>query len=342
MYNTKQLNALSIFEVAGKLGIIIKNKYTLCFIHNEKTPSLYFNTKNNTWKCFGCSEGGGVINLVMKKKEIDFLQACKWLDQNFLSGSTTLTPPYRRAKRIKNTPVTMDSIEEHPDCELYESIISFLDLSQKAIDYLTKIRAIENNVVIQNNLKSIDSISDFYNYIRIRFGDKRLIDAGLLKVDEDGNIKRTWWSDGIVFPYYSINGRIEMMQLRPYIPFPPTAKYILLKGIKCCLYNEIILRDLVAGSTLYICEGAPDTLSMLSKKHNAIGLPGVSSFKDEWIDMVGKYNIIILFDNDNAGIKNANILKNKFLSKGINVVVKRVTEYHDVNEMLVAESGKNQ
>lgn len=40
--------------------------FATCPFHNEKTPSLHWIKKSNRWYCFGCSEKGDGIDLIMK------------------------------------------------------------------------------------------------------------------------------------------------------------------------------------------------------------------------------------------------------------------------------------
>jgi DNA primase len=40
---------------------------------------MVVNTKLNRWKCFGCHEGGDVIDLAMKVEKISFAEAVKKL-----------------------------------------------------------------------------------------------------------------------------------------------------------------------------------------------------------------------------------------------------------------------
>ena len=337
MVDFKQLNSIPILTVADKLGIMVSKKKTLCFIHDEKTPSLSFSTEKNIWKCFGCGEGGGVIDLVQKKNEMSFREACAWLEDNLLFTSSSLTRFHQNTKRGKECARNEYSIEKEADFELYEKTIDMLTLSRKAVEYLAGERALDPRIVSENNIKSIESISDFYERIQEIFGTERLISAGLLSASNSRQIRRVWWKEGIVFPYYNYDGRISMMQLRPYGSNSASSKYVLLKGIKSCLYNERVLKILPPGNLLFLCEGAPDTLSLLSKGLPAVGIPGVASFKEEWIEKIGQYNNTILFDNDEAGEKNAKLLELKLKKNGINVSVKKLKSYHDINDMLVAE-----
>lgn len=48
----------------------------LCPFHVEKSGS-FFIYKDNSWWCFGCSQGGDAIEFVMKLHSIDFRQAVK-------------------------------------------------------------------------------------------------------------------------------------------------------------------------------------------------------------------------------------------------------------------------
>ena len=50
-----------------------------CPFHGEKTPSFYINTSKQIYKCFGCGEGGDVINFVMRIENLDFMDAVKLL-----------------------------------------------------------------------------------------------------------------------------------------------------------------------------------------------------------------------------------------------------------------------
>lgn len=73
-----------IEEIAGnyvRLRRAGRNLVGLCPFHSEKTPSFNVYPGNNSYYCFGCHKGGGVINFVMDAERLDFLDAVKWLAQ---------------------------------------------------------------------------------------------------------------------------------------------------------------------------------------------------------------------------------------------------------------------
>ena len=85
-YDIQKLQDLPIEQVAGALGLQVSHHKALCPFHNDSNPSLTFNRGKNRYRCFVCDARGGVIDLVMKYLNKNFLEACKWLaDENNLS-----------------------------------------------------------------------------------------------------------------------------------------------------------------------------------------------------------------------------------------------------------------
>lgn len=52
----------------------------LCPLHKEKTPSFTVYPETNTFYCYGCGEGGNVINLIIKLHGLGFIEAVRWLN----------------------------------------------------------------------------------------------------------------------------------------------------------------------------------------------------------------------------------------------------------------------
>lgn len=57
--------------------------YTLCPFHNEKTPSFSWASNRMFYNCFGCQNGGSIIDFYMKMKHKTFFEAFIELAQFF-------------------------------------------------------------------------------------------------------------------------------------------------------------------------------------------------------------------------------------------------------------------
>jgi DNA primase len=73
---------LSVVDVVGETVQLKKAGTTykgLCPFHGEKTPSFTVTPVRDSWKCFGCGEGGDVFSFVMKRDGLSFPEALKVL-----------------------------------------------------------------------------------------------------------------------------------------------------------------------------------------------------------------------------------------------------------------------
>lgn len=63
-----------------------KAGFICCPFHSEKTPSLKPYQGGRKWKCFGCGEGGSVIDFVMKLYEVGLNEAITKINYDFALG----------------------------------------------------------------------------------------------------------------------------------------------------------------------------------------------------------------------------------------------------------------
>ena len=52
---------------------------TVCPFHDDTNPSLYFWPETQTWKCFGCGQGGSVFHFIMEACHLNFPDAVREL-----------------------------------------------------------------------------------------------------------------------------------------------------------------------------------------------------------------------------------------------------------------------
>ena len=72
-------------DIYGIVSNYVKLKKTgrnytgLCPFHKEKTPSFTVDTSKQLYHCFGCEEGGDVINFLEKIENMEFIEAVEFL-----------------------------------------------------------------------------------------------------------------------------------------------------------------------------------------------------------------------------------------------------------------------
>lgn len=65
-------------EIASRGIEINRNGFCRCPFHQgDNTASFRLYDEQNTWHCYGCGEGGDIIDFVMKIDRLSFRDACK-------------------------------------------------------------------------------------------------------------------------------------------------------------------------------------------------------------------------------------------------------------------------
>lgn len=75
-----------------------------CPLHGERTPSFYATPSKHMWKCFGCGEGGGALQFVMKHENLPYIDAIRRLAE--IVNIPIVAPTSKRPQIIKADPVT--------------------------------------------------------------------------------------------------------------------------------------------------------------------------------------------------------------------------------------------
>lgn len=78
-----RVDILDIVTQYVKLRKSGKNYLGLCPFHKEKTPSFTVSTEKQIFYCFGCHEGGNVVNFLQKHEHLSFPEAIETLAQQY-------------------------------------------------------------------------------------------------------------------------------------------------------------------------------------------------------------------------------------------------------------------
>lgn len=108
-----------------------------------------------------------------------------------------------------------------------------------------------------------------------------------------------------------------------------------------CLYNVDILKE--KRKLVLICEGESDTWTALAYGFAAVGSPGASSFKKEWVEdfrpyvtAAGRSAVYLAADADEAGERWSRTVAGLFRNAGLPVPLKlRIPAGMDLNRYMI-------
>ena len=316
-----KLNELPILSVASKLGINVNKKMALCFIHDDYHPSLHFNTGKNTWKCYVCNKGGGVINLVMEKLEIGFVDACKWLADEF----TIIIPEddgYRKQfkkKTVKTVVKQKTSPQIVIDMELYEWIVRRAILSEQARHFLYEERRYSEEVVRELGIGSVTYPDKLVNALVNRFGEDRSIKSGIVKRGQYG-LYLHFYAPCLLFPYKDMEGNVVNLQSRYLGTKREAPRFQFIQNALIGMFNVGVLKELKHGEKLFLSEGITDCIALLSSGRKAVAIPSATLLKEEQLNLLASRNLYMYPDHDEAGERLFNELQDTLGKRGAMVV----------------------
>jgi DNA primase len=316
------LTNISILDVANRLGIVVKKKKALCFAHAEKTPSLSFDDNKGVYYCHGCGARGNVVTLVKAHMNNDSDAAYRWLKLNYsFAGAMEHREVLLQKKIIKQPPERAKKNPSNP--QIYQWLIDQTTLSSVAEDYLINVRGFTKNTIQKLQIRDIHSPSSFFEQMKNVWGVEELLKCGLATRDEKKSIiKSIWWDHVLIFPFIDLNERITYLQARRLV-YHSGPKYLNLKGVQKPVYNINCLKDLKQGAEIIICEGIPDTITMVEYGFNAIGVLGPSEFDEQTISSLLPFTIYVLPDNDPTGQRLSTRISTAF--RKIGKPIKKIT-----------------
>jgi len=325
------LDQLDVLEILGKYELKVMKRSgdeisLRCPFHKDDNPSFSININTKLYRCFGCEARGNLVTLIAKLEKISYSEVA-----HRLLGENGSKDDYSsKLDRIKDSLMNEVKDEEVKTStfEIYSDFINSLpNVCNKELIYLNS-RNIISEVLSDMNIKSLTEES--VELLKKKHNTKDLLESGLF-VDYTNNGEPHFISTGlshsIVFPFY-YDTNIVAIQLRRLDNDNP--RYLNIGDLICPYNINVVLKSEV----IFLCEGIPDCLSLLTLGKPAVGIIGAQNFRNEWKNyFVGK-TVFILFDNDEAGKKGAkyiqDILGDEIQTKIINLPDK----VKDVNDFL--------
>ncbi len=312
-----------------------KNYVSLCPFHNDHSPSLIISPEKQIFNCFTCRTGGNVFTFVMKYENISFVEAVKIVADKIGYNLD-----------IKNFTVDSES-KNKLDYEIYEYaskyFVNNINTTEgiPAREYLQK-RGIDDAIIKEFKLGLATSDKDTFYKLASKKGWN--IDS----LDKLGLINKMGASiydtfiNRIMIPIENLKGETVGFTGRIYNNEDNTAKYLNTKETEIfkkssLLFNYHNAKNYIREMrSVIVVEGNMDAIKMSAKGFkNVVALMGVA-LSSEQIDILKrlKVPVVLMLDNDNAGleatIKNGETLK----QSGIDTRVVRLSGAKDPDEYL--------
>lgn len=339
-YIVKKLDALSVYDVAEKLGLTVSRNKALCFMHQDHNPSLHFKKSTNSWKCYVCDIGGHSIELVKRYNNYTFQEACVWLSRAF-----NISIPESKGVKLKKVPIRKvastpkETTYQQVDEEVLNWIINKSRLSEQARQFLFVDREYSEEVVSSLKVGSISDAGKFVTVLTATFSKERCLKAGVL-IEYRNSLHPVFRVPCLLFPYYDVEGRIKNIQSRflGKLEKGDKRRFNNCKGISPIMFNMPVLKSSERFDKVYIAEGVTDCIAFLSEGKKAIALPGAGSFRPEFAEFLRDKLLFMYVDNDEAGntlLENMN----KALKKIGNCIhnIRKDTKYKDYSDYYLSK-----
>lgn len=319
----QQLKAtLSITEVARTLGIQVKGGKFRCLYptrhaNGDRTPSVSISESRGYFNCWVCADmRGDVIELVQKARACTFFEALNWLKTEFSLTSGVDTKVFLKTEAHEDLfqPKKGPDVDTELKNQVIEAFLSYLIPVENtpAARYLSK-RRIYKVSWDSMKIRYISNYGELNQKLIQEFGLDLLKQTGLY--NDKGNLR--YYKHPLIFPYYDQNHRALFFQARA-IDSAVFPKELNLKGEIPYPYNVRLLNQ--KPGWIYLCEGVIDTLTLLGRNMDAVGIPGVKAFKLQWLPYFKEKKIVLSFDQDEPGKEATKYMQKVFDAAGIQSV----------------------
>ena len=309
------LGATDIVELIASYGLDLKRAggdfKTHCPFHNEKTPSFNVSPGRQTYRCFGCGEGGNAVGFVMAYENLPFPEALRKLAAR--SNITIEEGEYDPQEDRRRRRLSRLKLLHNQAARFMHSLLLEDPGAEHARQYL-KSRGYDRGMAGRWSLGWMPRNTDvFLDWARdAGFTGKELLHSGITKLREEDNPRSGLWvrfGDRLMFPIHNERDDVIAFSGRKlreeqgggkYINSPETPifkKSNVFFGLHKAIRH---MRDYAV-----LCEGQLDVIACHEAGvKNAVATQGTAC-TNEHARLLKRYTgsdkVVICFDSDSAG-----------------------------------------
>ena len=277
------------------------NIFGLCPFHNEKTPSFSVSPDKQIYHCFGCGKGGGVINFIMEIENLTFPEAVEKLARR--AGMPMPEQQYDAESKKKARILALNK----DAANFFYSQLS-TPAGKAACEYMAK-RQISPAIAKKFGLGCVpDSWNSLVDAMRQKgYSDSDLLEAGLAKRSEKNKGIYDTFRNRLMFPVIDVTGKVIGFSGRilgdgepKYLNSRETAVFSKSRN----LFAMNLAKNSKSGYII-LAEGNIDVVSLHQAGFDSAVASLGTSLTREQASLISRYTsqVIIAYDNDNAGIK---------------------------------------
>ncbi len=302
----------------------------LCPFHREKSPSFHVNPSRQSFHCFGCGAGGGVLRFVMDYEHVDFPSAIRRLAER--AG----IPVVEEAgggedDRQRGLRQRLLALHAEASAWFHRNLLKSAEGSV-ARDYL-KARGITAEVAKAWQLgyapDSWDALLVFLE--EKRFTGEEIARSGLAssRDEEGGGSLYSRFRGRVMFPIRNDYGEVVAFSGRVLDPEAKTAKYVNSPETPLFTKGKVLYgldktkRDLIEKNAAIVCEGQIDLISAYEAGVRHVIAPQGTAFTGDQARLLRRFveTVLLCFDSDKAGQQATARSLPALLSQGLSVKV---------------------
>ncbi|WP_297517489.1 DNA primase [uncultured Clostridium sp.] len=279
-----------------------KNFSGLCPFHNEKSPSFSVSEDKQIFKCFGCGEAGNVISFIMKVRNLNFVDALKYLAER-----VNINIDFKRGE--KDPRDEKKKVLRKINKETARYYFANLQKDPKIKEYFFRRGLTEQTLRSFGIGYAKDGWRETLGFLTGLGLNKDIMkETGLVIFNEEKNSSYDRFRNRVIFPVFDVYGNVigfggrVLDDSKPkYLNSPETL--IFDKGTNLYGLNFVIKNNGIKDRTMIMVEGYMDCISLHQYGiMNAVASLGTALTVKQG-KLLRKYadTVIISYDADLAG-----------------------------------------
>lgn len=317
----------------------------LCPFHREKSPSFHVNPARQSYHCFGCGAGGGVLRFVMDYEHLDFPSAVRKMAQR--AGVPVLEDAGADDDRQRGLRERLLALHAEAAGWFHQNLLKS-QAGSAARAYL-KSRGINGEIARAWQLGyAPDSWDALLVFLREKkFSREEVRQSGLASSKEDEKTLYSRFRDRIMFSIRNDYGEVVAFSGRVLDPEAKAAKYVNSPETPLFTKGRILYgldktkRDLIAQNAAIVCEGQLDLISAFEAGVRHVIAPQGTAFTGDQARLLRRFveTVLLCFDSDNAGQQAIARSLPALFGQGLSVKVVELPEGEDPDSLIRRRGG---